>query len=311
LVPGNGDYKDDAYGAGDDARTAIVNLSDMHGRGSPRDRHLLVQVQGDQIGQVSVIHGEKWRVGRNQDSELWIRDSGVSRNHATFTWDGEAYVLRDLDSANGTYLQGERIIEHLMQDGDVIQFGPSFAFRYELADAAQEAMLLQLYDASVTDALTGAYNREHFDSRLASELSFARRHETELSLLMLDLDHFKQVNDTYGHQAGDAVLQELAKTISTDLRLEDVFARYGGEEFAVLLRGINLADARIVAERFREKVEQLQIEHDRQVITITVSIGVASLACCEEWGAEELIGAADRRLYAAKRGGRNQVVASG
>ena len=302
---------DDDYGSNEEARTAIVNLADIHGRGSPRDRHLLVQVQGDQIGQVTGMHGEQWRVGRHQDSDLLIRDSGVSRNHARFLWDGDAYVLEDLDSANGTYVQNEQIKRHRMRDGDVVQFGPSFAYRYELADAEQEAMLLQLYDASVTDGLTGAYNREHFDARLASELSFARRHETELSLLMMDLDHFKQVNDTYGHQAGDAVLQQLAQRISSDLRLEDVFARYGGEEFAVLLRGINLGDARAVADRFRIKVEEMRVEHGGDVIAITVSIGVASAACCDEWSAEQLIGIADRRLYAAKRGGRNQVVASG
>jgi diguanylate cyclase (GGDEF)-like protein len=104
------------------------------------------------------------------------------------------------------------------------------------------------------------------------------------------------------------VLVELAKVIAIDLRIEDVFARYGGEEFAVILRGIGLEDAVLVAERFRENIERLQIKHEDYVIQITASIGCASLSCCEEWSSEQLIAVADRRLYAAKRGGRNRVV---
>jgi two-component system, cell cycle response regulator len=307
-VPGN----DDLYDADDgEVRTAIVKLSDIQGRGSPRDRHLLVQLEGEHIGMVVTLHGELLRIGRHQDSELLLRDGGVSRNHARFLWEADGYVLEDLDSANGTYVQGERVTRHPMRDGDIVQFGPSAVFKYSLADAEQEAMLIQLYDASVTDALTGAYNREHFDTRLASELSFARRHQADLSMLLLDLDHFKNVNDTYGHPAGDSVLRELAKNLSMDLRLEDVFARYGGEEFAIILRGTSLAEAAQAAERCRSKVADLVINHEALVIRITVSIGVASIGCCKEATSEEFISVADRRLYAAKHAGRNQVVAAG
>ena len=300
---------DDYYGSGEsDARTAIVNLAELKAPNRPRDRHLLVQMQGEDIGRVVSLHGEVWRVGRVQESDLLINDAGVSRNHARLVWDRDGYVLEDLESANGTYVHGEAITKHRLRDGDVVQFGPNAIYRYSLADADQEAMLQQLYDASVTDALTGAYNREHFDTRLAAELSYCRRHGTDLSLLMLDLDHFKQVNDTYGHPAGDTVLVELAKVVVVDLRIEDVFARYGGEEFAVILRGIGLEDATLVADRFRENIQRLQIRHENHVIRITASIGCASLSCCEEWSSEELIAVADRRLYAAKRGGRNRVV---
>jgi two-component system cell cycle response regulator len=306
-VPG-----DDQYGVdGADALTAIVNVGELHVPGAVRDRHLLVQIEGEQLGQVVLLHGAEWKVGRHQDSDLWLKDTGVSRHHARFLWQGDHYVLEDLKSANGTYISGENILQHRMRDGDIVQFGSSAVFRYALADAEQEAMLQQLYDASVTDALTGAYNREHFDSRLASELSYARRHGTALSLLLLDLDHFKRVNDTYGHEAGDAVLKELANTIRADLRMEDVFARYGGEEFAVILRGISRADAGHVAERFRQRIESLRVKHGEHLISVTASIGCASLTCCQERTAQQLVAVADRRLYAAKRGGRNLVVATG
>jgi diguanylate cyclase len=130
--------------------------------------------------------------------------------------------------------------------------------------------------------------------------------------LLLDIDFFKKVNDTFGHQAGDAVLVEMSAAISSNLRAEDVFARYGGEEFAVILRGIDIENAYHVGERFRSIVQSLRIEFGDQVIPITISIGTASLDCCgDDASAETLIAAADRRLYAAKRGGRNQVVWQG
>lgn len=299
-------------GSADEERTAIVQLRDLRGqRVTPKDRHLLVRIQGAQVGQVVTLHGTEWKVGRARNADLWLGDSGVSRIHAHLVWGESGYVVEDLGSANGTYVNGEKVTARAIVDGDVVQFGPSAAFRYAMTDADQETMLHQLYDASVTDSLTGAYNREHFDHRLESEISFARRHGAELSLLLLDIDHFKRVNDTYGHQAGDTVLVEMSAGISANLRTEDVFARYGGEEFAIILRGIDLRSAYHVGERFRVIIESLQIEAGGQPIPITVSVGVASLKCCADEVAESLIATADRRLYAAKHAGRNRVVAQG
>ena len=298
--------------AGDDQKTAIVDVAAVRPGGLvPRDHHLLVRVQGGQLGQVVRIFGPVWRVGRARDLELSLPDTGVSRQHANFTWEAHEYVLDDLGSANGTYVNGERITQHHLTHGDIVQFGPAAAFRYEITDADEEAMLRELYDASITDSLTGAYNREYFDSRLGSELSFARRHHTELGLLMLDIDHFKRINDTFGHQVGDFVLVELASAISSNMRAEDVFARYGGEEFGVILRDTPAETGYAVGERFRLIVESLRIEFDGRVIPVTVSIGAASLVDCEEKTTSALIAAADRRLYAAKRAGRNRVVATG
>jgi two-component system, cell cycle response regulator len=297
---------------GDDERTAIVNLVGLQtARVVTRDRHLLVRLQGGQVGQVIPLQGRTCRVGRARDSDLLLPDAGVSRYHARFTWQSQGYMLEDLQSANGTYVNGERIAEHVLSDGDILQFGPAAVYRYEMTDADQEAMLQQLYDASVTDSLTGAHNREYFDSRLESELSYARRHGTELALLMLDIDHFKQINDNFGHLAGDQVLVELASAVTNSLRTEDEFARYGGEEFAVILRDTTVENACLVAERFRLIIESLRVEAGGSRIPVTVSVGAASLVDCEEKTAVALIAAADRRLYAAKHAGRNRVVASG
>ena len=296
-----------------DESTAIVSLAEL--RSSPRkqskDRHLLVRVKGAELGRVSRLPPEQFRVGRSQDCELWLGDDGVSRKHARIFQDSGSYLIEDTESANGTFVQGQRVTRQLLRDGDVIQFGPTAVFRYTITDESQEALLQQLYEASVTDALTGAHNREHFDTQLRSELSYARRHKADISLAILDVDHFKKVNDTYGHQGGDAVLLALANAIRNMIRNEDVFARYGGEEFALILRGIDLAGSATVGDRLRERIEAMRVPFEDKLLKVTCSVGCASFAELEDKTPEGLVSAADKRLYAAKRSGRNRVVASG
>ncbi|HEY3664975.1 MAG TPA: GGDEF domain-containing protein [Polyangiaceae bacterium] len=296
-----------------DERTAIVSLSEL--RSAPRrqskDRHLLVRVKGAELGRVCRLPPEQFRIGRSQDCELWLGDDGVSRKHARIFQEGTTYLIEDTESANGTFVQGQRVSRQVLRDGDVIQFGPTAIFRYTVTDESQEALLQQLYDASVTDALTGAHNREHFDTQLRSELSYARRHKADVSLAFFDVDHFKRVNDTYGHPAGDAVLVALANTIRNMIRNEDVFARYGGEEFALILRGIDCVGANTVGERLRERVEAMRVPTDAGELRVTVSVGCSSFADLEEKTPEALVSAADKRLYAAKHAGRNRVVSEG
>ena len=296
-----------------DERTAIVSLSEL--RSSPRkqskDRHLLVRVKGAELGRVSRLPPEQFRIGRSQDCELWLGDDGVSRKHARIFQEGTTYLIEDTESANGTFVQGQRVSRQVLRDGDVIQFGPTAVFRYTVTDESQEALLQQLYEASVTDALTGAHNREHFDTQLRSELSYARRHKVEVSLAFFDVDHFKRVNDSYGHPAGDAVLVALANTIRNMIRNEDVFARYGGEEFALILRGIDCAGANTVGERLRERIEAMRVPTDAGELRVTVSVGCSSFAELDEKTPEALVSAADKRLYAAKHAGRNRVVSQG
>jgi len=292
-----------------DDRTAIVNLKELKApRKQSKDRHLLVRVRGAELGRVTLLSPERVRVGRSQDSELWLSDDGVSRRHAVLYREGNTFIVEDEGSANGTFVAGLKVTRHELRDGDVIQFGPTAVFRYTLSDEAQETLLRQLYDASVTDALTGAHNREHFDSQLRAELSYARRHHTDVSLVIFDADHFKKVNDNYGHQVGDTVLMQIANVVRGTVRSEDVFARYGGEEFALVLRGIDIEGAGAVADRLRERIAALKINTERGLLKVTVSAGCASLSTTDEKTPEGLIATADRRLYGAKHAGRNRVV---
>jgi two-component system cell cycle response regulator len=272
-------------------------------------RHVLVRMDNAGVGQIITLTKETHSVGRLPDNDIHLSSDGMSRRHARLIMADGSFVLEDLDSANGTFVAGVRIKRQALRDGDVIQFGPLAAYRYSVTDAHEEKMLRHLYEASVKDSLTGAYNREYLSERLKSEIAYANRHGTELSLILLDLDHFKNVNDTYGHQAGDAVLIDLSRHLASVLRAEDIFARYGGEEFAVTLRGIALDGAERVGDRLREAVQANPIVFDRHAIACTISVGCASLASCPEKSRDHLIAAADRRLYAAKRGGRNRVVA--
>lgn len=169
------------------------------------------------------------------------------------------------------------------------------------------SLLTELHSSSTRDALTGAYNRRRFDERLRAEIAYANRHGTDVGLVMMDLDHFKEVNDTRGHLAGDRVLATVAETLQRELRTEDVLARYGGEEFAVIARGANVEQVGLLAERLRRRIEMLELRAEGAAFRVTISAGCAALSSCGGTDGESLVGAADRRLYEAKHGGRNRV----
>jgi two-component system, cell cycle response regulator len=268
------------------------------------DRGTLTMVTGSEAGAVHRL-GRSALVGRSLEAQIRIDDAGVSRRHSVILQESDTeYILQDLGSRNGTTVRGRSVTRCRLADGDRIGFGPVF-FRFTLADELEETALRQRYESSIVDGLTGAMNRRHFDDRLVGELAFAKRHDAAVSLLLIDIDHFKKVNDRHGHQAGDSVLRQLAATIRHTLRLEDVFARYGGEEFAVIARGIDLERAGAFGERLRNLVAKTSFKHEQAVIPVTLSIGIASLSDCNDASVDQLVRVADARLYAAKAAGRN------
>ncbi len=168
----------------------------------------------------------------------------------------------------------------------------------------------QIARISVTDGLTGLTNVRHFREQVQREHSRARRHNDPYSVLMLDIDHFKKINDVYGHPVGDTVLREMAAIFRESVRLTDLPARYGGEEFIVFLPRTRLPDAVIVGERIREAVERKVFAAPSPMIRCTVSVGIADHLPGTEGTENTVIGRADRALYSAKHGGRNRVVCS-
>ena len=298
----------------DEPRTTEVSLrSEFAGIANlGAERALLLRMDGVHAGLVIAIEALPFTIGRHATNSLRIDEESISRFHARISRDDQGYFwVEDLRSRNGTFVAQERIEKRRIEDGAWLSFGAQASFRFTVTDLREERLFRRLYESSTRDALTSAYNRLHFDERLRAEVAFAARHSSDTSLALLDIDHFKRVNDTYGHQVGDLVLSEVAKLSMRSLRTEDVFARFGGEEFAVILRGITLAGARKLGERLRMAIEAQPIVADGQAVPVTLSVGCASITCTEKPSAEELIRIADRRLYLAKARGRNRVVADG
>lgn len=163
----------------------------------------------------------------------------------------------------------------------------------------------QALQSATTDPLTGVKNRTAMDTSMKREIGLANRHNTPLSLILFDLDHFKSVNDQFGHLIGDQVLRDVAKVAEDTIRDSDIIFRYGGEEFLVLLSGTRISGATLLAERVRNNIERLQIFPELEM-NITASFGVVSLVADEN--AESLFKRADTALYQAKHNGRNQVI---
>lgn len=182
----------------------------------------------------------------------------------------------------------------------------SAGFSKDLRD--RKEMELMLEELATTDPLTKLYNRSYFASKLKEEFQRAVRYEIPLSLLILDIDHFKSVNDTFGHTGGDTYLKALAHLIASEVRTADTVARYGGEEMVVIMPHTQGHDALVVAERLRKDAASLQVTYEGQLIRRTISIGLSSFPDAEAEGPEGLLRIADSALYEAKRGGRNQAV---
>jgi two-component system, cell cycle response regulator len=299
-----------------EAHTMEVSVSNSDSTGPASlpalvERAVLLRMDGVQAGQIVGLEHWPFTVGRHPTNQLRIDEDSISRSHARIIRNGEDYVVEDMGSRNGVFVAGKRVTRAKLDHDSWLQFGPRVSFRFSLTDVREERLLRRLYESSTRDALTGAYNRLHFEERLRAEVAYAIRHRAQASLVLIDLDHFKRVNDTYGHPAGDAVLKRACEACTRALRTEDVFARFGGEEFAVVLRGIDVNGASRLGDRLRRSVAAEVVEHEGQSIRITLSAGAASLACCSSPSADELIAIADQRLYAAKELGRNQIVSEG
>jgi diguanylate cyclase (GGDEF)-like protein len=273
--------------------------------------HLTVMA-GARAGEVIKIAHDETILGRGPQSTIHLDSDGVSRRHARIVRQGQEYILEDLGSTNGTWIDEQRVTFRKLADGDRVQVGTEVIVRFNYLDPMEAQLQQQLYESAVRDPLTKAYNRKHFAERLKSEIAHALRHRGHLSLILFDIDHFKKINDGYGHPAGDAVLRAISSAILKAIRLEDVFARIGGEEFALLARGIDAPNAVMFAERLRRGIERLQIPWGGIAIPVTSSFGVATLAELSPDGpnsvdGDRLVERADQRLYQSKSGGRNRV----
>jgi len=264
---------------------------------------LLLVLSGPRLGTRTVLSDISVEIGRGSNSGLMLDADSVSRRHAKIEAIGSGHRLTDLGSTNGTYVNGMRIKEHLLKDGDRIQIGKALV-KYIAGGNIEAAYHEEVQRLMRFDALTGAHNKRHFDENLRMALG---QGQMPVSLIVLDIDHFKKVNDTHGHMAGDAVLCATANIVKQSVSASYLFARVGGEEFAVLCPNVELTAAQDCAEHIRIAVAANAPTFEEKKLPVTVSLGVAEFKPGSSETPEALYGRADEKLYQAKDSGRNRV----
>jgi diguanylate cyclase (GGDEF)-like protein len=259
-----------------------------------------------ELGRRHVLDRPMTTIGRGRDNDIVLPSDCVSRRHLRLEHRvGGLYVI-DLQSTNGTFVNEDvrATGEHRLNRGDQLKVGDTI-FKFLSGSDVESQYHEIIFRMTVTDGLTSLCNRKQLDTLLGEEIPRARRHGRDLSLLMLDIDHFKQINDTHGHLTGDSVLRGLASVLQKRLRPNDKLGRYGGEEFCAILPETNLGNAVRIAEELRALVAAHAFMADNHELHITMSVGVATLSGVMQ--AEQLYKSADDLLYQAKRTGRNRV----
>ncbi len=246
-------------------------------------------------------------LGRGEDCDIRLSDHSVSRKHALIEPAPDGYSISDQQSTNGT-LVNDRHLEgtRQLQDGDYLRVG-NCLYRYLAGGNIEAEYHEEIYRLTILDGLTQIHNKRYLDEFLEREVVRSQRHHRPLSVLALDIDKFKTINDNLGHLCGDFVLRELAGVIRDTVRQEDLFARCGGEEFTVVLVETTKDGAVVVAERIREAVAAHQFHFETTPISLTISIGLVSTMGDLPVSANRLRNDADQKLYEAKRTGRNRV----
>ena len=289
----------------------VVQRFDKPPLSSQKDACLVhIYPTGPWMGMRHALASQPLIVGRGEDCEIRVLDTSVSRRHARIEKIGDDFFVLDMQSTNGTYVNDRQSLAGdpiPMRDGDYLRVG-NCIFRYLASGNVEADYHEEIYRLTIVDALTQIANVRYFNEFLEREVLRTVRHRRPLSLVLFDIDRFKEVNDQLGHLGGDFTLRELAACVKKVIRREDLFARYGGEEFSLVLIETGQKDAIVAAERIRQLVEDHPFRFDDKVFHLTISLGVAECPLDGTATARELMRRADENLYAAKRAGRNKVV---
>lgn len=283
-------------------------------------RPALVSLRGELMAVPIPLERDEVIIGRALEADVRLNDSRASRLHARITSERDpqtgatSYRITDLGSTNGTLVNGGPITEVFLNDGDKIEIGEHL-FRFDMLDEIDREFQHQIHRLLAHDELTGLLTSKSFFSELRRESARAQAESRPFCVLMMDLDHFKDVNDTYGHLVGSKTLEETGHVIKEALRAGDVASRFGGEEFAAFLLDANYAQGLVAAERVRVALAQHEFSASRMdspgiqtTHRITISIGVAAFPD-DATDPIQLVELADSALYRAKRSGRNRICA--
>jgi len=291
----------------DDEKTRVTGLEEMQLPTTGEDCLVVIHTAVEtELGRRYVLGESVTTIGRGSSNDVVVSSDAVSRHHAQLERRGTEFMVSDLQSTNGTFINNERQrpFNARLNRGDQIRVGDT-VFKFLSGSDIEAQYHAVIGHMAVTDGLSNLANRKHIDSLLSEEIQRAHRHGRALSVLMLDIDHFKTINDVHGHLAGDRVIAGMAILLRQRLRAGDKLGRYGGEEFCAILPETDLSNAVTIAETLRTMVATHPFPIEAQRLTITVSIGAAELK--PKMQCTDIYAAADEMLYRAKGEGRNRV----
>ena len=263
--------------------------------------HLIVLYPQNQFKQIPLEKGTVI-LGRGQDADIRMDDELVSRKHCALTFDGVNVSVRDLGSTNGTFVDGTPIGECKLEDHNRLQIG-KMVLKVDFKDASEEAFDRELYEAATMDPLTKISNRRTFMDRSLGELALARRNNYYIHAIMVDADHFKRVNDTYGHDNGDVVLRHFGELINRYVDARFIAGRFGGEEFILLFDGMTAEEAYGLLDRLRREFGEIRYDFCKE--SVTFSSGIVTITSPLTF--KKMFTLVDQALYHSKENGRNQI----
>ena len=296
-------FKDQTTSA---SQTVLTEVGEVRSASQGAADACLVVIYGQEMGRRVRVTTEPLIIGRSPKCAVQIDQESVSRNHCEIRLEGGDFLVRDLGSTNGTYVNDNLVDgDGRLRHGDQLKVGRTI-LKFIVGDDVEVEYHEEIYRLMTTDGLTQLNNKRYFDEMLDREVARAKRYKRTFSLLVFDIDHFKSINDRFGHLAGDAILRQLGAVLLGRLRVNDVLARIGGEEFALITPEVGLDGAKELAGKINRLIADTRFEFEGTRVDVTVSVGVA------EWHPTyqdplELFGAADDRLFEAKRSGRNRV----
>ena len=296
-------FKDQTTSA---SQTVLTQVGEA--RTAPRgsENGCLVVIYGPEMGRRVRVSTEPVIIGRSPKCEIQIDQESVSRNHCRIGFEEGEFVVRDLGSTNGTYVNDNLVgDEGRLRHGDQLRVGRTI-LKFIVGDDVEVEYHEEIYRLMTTDGLTQLNNKRYFDEMMDREVARAKRYKRSFSLLVFDIDHFKKINDRFGHLAGDTILRQLGAVLLGRLRVNDVLARIGGEEFALITPEVGVDGAKELAGKINRLISDTRFDFDGTRVDVTVSVGVAEWQTHYE-DPSDLYKAADEKMYEAKRTGRNRV----
>jgi two-component system, cell cycle response regulator len=287
-------------------QTSATNLSQNHAPANAaiNGRPGLLVLHGPLLGRTFMIEQPVLTIGRSSQCDIQIDDENVSRKHAEISFRDGLVWLTDLQSTNGSYVNSKRVSEIPLNDGDLVLIG-RVLFKFIYSTFVENRFFGQMYSLAITDFITGIANRQQILNLLEQEFSRARRYDRPLSILVYDIDRFKEINDTYGHLAGDEMLIESSRIVKDHLRSEDHYGRLGGDEFLIICPETSAEQTLALGKRIQVVLSKTDFLVKDKIIFFTISVGAATLSM-KVSSSDEFTQLANQALYRAKNAGRNQ-----